>query len=64
MSMMSLRPGAVNFEEKWRGLKETLGAVVQLQRVRMITWNDHYSYPPTMHTPCMFNMCKCSMSHV
>jgi len=42
---MSLRPGAVNFAEKWSGLRETIQAVVQLQTVRMATWNDHYSYP-------------------
>ena len=41
--MLSLRPGAVNFEEKWSGLKETILAVVQLQRVDMATWNDNYS---------------------
>ena len=42
---MSLRPGAVSFDAKWSGLRETIQAVMQLQRVRMATWNDHYSYP-------------------
>ena len=42
---MSLRPGAVNFDEKWSGIKETIHEVVQLRRVKMGTWNDHYSYP-------------------
>jgi len=40
---MSLRPGAVNFDEKWSSLRETIRAVMQLQTVRMATWNDHYS---------------------
>ncbi len=43
-SRMSLRPGVVNFEERWRELQETIRSVVQLHRVRMATWNDHYSY--------------------
>ena len=42
---MSLRPGAVNFDQKWKDLKDTIEAVVQLHSVRMVTWNDHYSYP-------------------
>ena len=42
---MSLRPGAVDFDSKWNGLKVTIHDVVQLRRVRMAIWNDHYSYP-------------------
>ena len=48
---MSLRPGAVNFEEKWRELRDTIKAVMQLHSVRMIVWNDHYSYPPPPPPP-------------
>lgn len=40
---MSLRPGAVNFEEKWRDLQETISAVVQLNTVKHATWNDQCS---------------------
>ena len=43
--IMSLRPGAVSFPEKWSGLQETISSVVQLKRVKMGDWNDHYSYP-------------------
>jgi hypothetical protein len=43
---MSLRPGAVDFGEKWRGLQATIDAVVQLHTVTHTTWNDHYSYVP------------------
>lgn len=40
---MSLRPGAVNFDEKWRDLRETIDAVVHLKPVKRITWNDNIS---------------------
>lgn len=36
---------AVNFEEKWKDVRETIGRVMQLQRVDMAKWNDDYSYP-------------------
>ena len=42
---MSLRPGAVSFPEKWSDLQATISSVVQLKRVKMADWNDHYSYP-------------------
>ena len=42
MSLL-LRRGAVDFQEKWAGLKETIGRVVMLQTVDMAKWNDHYS---------------------
>ncbi len=45
---MSLRPGAVNFEEKWHDLRTTIDAVVKLKRVKRITWNDNISYPLTL----------------
>ena len=53
---MSLRPGAVNFEEKWRGLESTISAVVSLSPVSHTTWNDQYSYPwpatpPSLSSP-------------
>ena len=35
----------MNFDEKWAGLRETIGRVVKLQPVEMAKWNDHYSYP-------------------
>ena len=43
---MSLRPGAVNFDEKWRDLKQTIDAVVHLRAVKRVRWNDNISYPP------------------
>ena len=43
--MSLLRSPAVNFDEKWAGLRETIGRVVKLQPVEMAKWNDHYSYP-------------------
>ena len=48
---MSLRPGAVNFEEKWRGLESTISAVVTLSPVSHATWNDQYSYPTSQLMP-------------
>lgn len=48
---MSLRPGAVNFQEKWSGLQETISAVVKLNSVKTATWNDHYSYPELCPSP-------------
>ena len=47
---MSLRPGAVNFAEKWSGLRATIDAVVQLNTVKHTTWNDHYRYD-MCHSP-------------
>jgi len=41
--VMSLRPGAVNFHEKWEELSQTILAVVKLSPVNTVTWNDHYS---------------------
>ncbi|CAI8030244.1 Cullin-2 [Geodia barretti] len=41
--MSLLRSPAVNFDEKWAGLRETIGRVVKLQPVEMAKWNDHYS---------------------
>ena len=42
---MSLRPGAVDFDEKWRDLKQTIDAVVHLRAVKRVRWNDNISYP-------------------
>ena len=42
---MSLRPGAVNFDNKWQDLRGTIEAVVKLKPVKRITWNDNISYP-------------------
>ena len=47
--LMSLLRSAVNFEEKWKDVKETIGRVMQLQRVNMTKWNDDYSYPCGLH---------------
>ena len=44
--MSLLRSRAVNFDEKWDGLRDTIGRVVRLQTEEMTKWNDHYSYPP------------------
>lgn len=41
--MSLFRSRAVNFDEKWEGLRETIGRVVRLQTVEMTKWNDHYS---------------------
>ena len=49
---MSLRPGLVNFDEKWADLSETISAVVQLRPVKRLTWNNNISYPiniPIVH---------------
>ena len=51
---MSLRPGAVNFDEKWRDLRETIDAVVHLKPVKRITWNDNISYPSNI----LYNYCQ------
>ena len=50
---MSLRPGAVDFHEKWRDLKQTIDAVVHLRAVKRVRWNDNISYPTilTKDTP-------------
>ena len=49
---MSLRPGAVNFEEKWRDLQETISAVIQLNTVKHASWNDQCSY--VCHSPKLY----------
>lgn len=64
---MSLRPGAVNFEDKWCDLQSTISAVVQLHPVPNTTWNDHYSYPmispatppPPPPLKCLFSIDWC-----
>ena len=52
--MALLRGHAVNFQEKWAGLKDTIGRVVRLQTVDMSKWNDHYSYPPLPPSSFLF----------
>ena len=54
--MSLFRSRAVDFEEKWGGLRETIGRVVRLQTVDMTKWNDHYSYPALSLSVCV---CLC-----
>ncbi|XP_019857070.1 PREDICTED: cullin-2-like isoform X2 [Amphimedon queenslandica] len=40
---MSLRPGVVDFDEKWKDLSATISAVVELRPVKRLTWNNNIS---------------------
>ena len=42
---MSLRPRAVNFDETWAKIRETLESVVTLKKIPRAVWNDRFSYP-------------------
>ena len=48
---MSLRPGAVDFDDKWRDLRQTIDSVVHLRSVKRVRWNDNISYPLTTRDP-------------
>ena len=56
--MSLFRSRAVDFEEKWGGLRETIGRVVRLQTVDMTKWNDHYSYP-ALSLSLSLSLCVC-----
>lgn len=47
-STMSLKPRVVDFDETWNKLLTTIKAVVMLDYVERATWNDRFSYPPSM----------------
>lgn len=53
---MSLRPRAVNFDETWAKIRETLESVVTLKKIPRAVWNDRFSYPllfrEVQHTTC------------
>lgn len=42
---MNLRPRAVNFEDVWLKLKETVEAIVALRPIERITWDHNFRYP-------------------
>lgn len=47
-STMSLKPRVVDFDETWNKLLTTIKAVVMLDYVERATWNDRFSYPPSV----------------
>lgn len=40
---MSLKPRAVNFEEVWSGLHETVEQVVTMGSIKRTIWNERFS---------------------
>lgn len=40
---MSLKPKPVDFDETWAGLKQTISAVVILEKVNRAEWNDRFT---------------------
>ena len=58
---MSLRPRAVNFDETWAKIRETLESVVTLKKIPRAVWNDRFSYPFPFQGSAMHNLARLAL---